>query len=280
MTMYRSRVQKRLVRPPAVAGAFYPSDPNQLRQDIKYYLETAQIPPMRGVRAVICPHAGYIYSGLIAAASYKVLQQLPRRPRTVYLLGPAHYLPVSGIALGDFSALRTPLGEVPVATEMVDLLAASGDPYYKDVQPHLPEHSLEVQLPFLQVTLGAEIRVVPMLFGRVDPRRATVPLLDLVRSDPNAMIVVSSDLSHYHSYDVARQLDQQFLNAVLANDTVQAARGEACGIYPILVLMGIARQLGWQPALLDRRNSGDTAGDKRQVVGYAAIAYAKNNHEQ
>ena len=274
-----SRVREQLVRPPAVAGAFYPADPVRLQRDVEHYLAAAHIPAVDKVRAVICPHAGYIYSGPIAGAGYKALQHLPRRPRTVYLLGPAHYLPVNGVAVGDFSALRTPLGEVSVATEMVDLLAASGAPYYKDIQPHLPEHSLEVQLPFLQVVLGADIRIVPMLFGRVDPRRAMVPLLDLVRSDPNAIIVVSSDLSHYYSYNAARQLDRQFIDAVLANDTAKAAQGEACGIYPILTLMGIARQLGWQPILLDHRNSGDTAGDKRQVVGYAAIAYAENNRE-
>ncbi len=271
--MYTTRERRRTVRPAAVAGAFYPADPALLQQTVEQFMEAAEVPSLSDVRAVIAPHAGYVYSGPIAGASFRMLQQLPKRPRTVYLMGPAHYHPVNGVALGNFSALRTPLGEVPVAVEIVDLLAEQGPPFHLDVLAHLPEHCLEVELPFLQVALGGEIRVVPMLFGQVDSRLVAMSLVEPLRSDPNALVVVSSDLSHYHSYDAARKLDAHFLSAVLARDTAAASQGEACGVYPILTLMSIARQFGWQPVLLDARNSGDITGDKTRVVGYGAVAY-------
>ncbi|NOZ29275.1 MAG: AmmeMemoRadiSam system protein B [Chloroflexi bacterium] len=269
-------VPRDLVRPEAVAGTFYPAQPDVLRRQVLLYIAQASIPELPGPpRAVIAPHAGYIYSGPIAGYSYRVLQMLPPRPRVVYLMGPAHYVPVSGVAVGAFAAFRTPLGQVPVALEIVDELLQAGEPFVEDLHAHQPEHSLEVQVPFLQLALEGQFRLVPLLFGQVDPRSVAAVLEDLIARDPDALVVVSSDLSHYHSYEVARRLDRELLVAIEREDLAGVVRGEACGVFPILTLMWIARRLHWQPHLLDYRNSGDTAGDRSHVVGYAAVAYTE-----
>lgn len=263
-----------VVRPPAVAGTFYPSDPIELRRMVQMFLAQAHVPALTGVRAVIAPHAGYIYSGPVAGHAFKALSTLPARPRTIYLMGPAHYVYVPGVAVATFEGFATPLGTVPVAGEMVDALLAHGKPFIPNNEAHLPEHCLEVELPFLQVAFQNAFRIVPLLFGQVDPFEVVPTLTDLMVSDPNALIVVSSDLSHYHDYNTARRLDTALLDAIVSGDLQRAQEGEACGLLPILTLMGVARRLGWQAHLLDYRNSGDTAGDKSRVVGYGAVAYA------
>ncbi|NPA90898.1 MAG: AmmeMemoRadiSam system protein B [Chloroflexi bacterium] len=268
-------IQDTVIRPPAVAGTFYPADPETLRQMVLAFLAQAQVPDLGSVRAVIAPHAGYIYSGPVAGYAFKALAGLPARPRTVYLMGPAHYVYVPGIAVATFQGFATPLGTVPVASEIVDVLLAHGRPFLPHNEAHVPEHSLEVELPFLQTVFPNALRIVPMLFGEVDPFEALPTLTELIQSDPNAIVVVSSDLSHYHDYWTARELDLAFLDAVLKGDLDRVREGEACGLLPIMALMGIARRLGWTPHLLDYRNSGDTAGDKSRVVGYAAVAYAE-----
>lgn len=268
------RVQERTVRQPAVAGTFYPAEPTRLRAMVREFLDEASVPSLGHVRAVIAPHAGYIYSGPVAGYAFKVWENLPPRPRTIYLLGPAHYVFVTGIAVGKFSAFATPLGTVPVAEEIVDALLDQDGVFTQGNEAHTPEHSLEVELPFLQVVFTNQMRIVPLLFGHTDPLRAVPTLVDLLQSDPNALIVVSSDLSHYHDYWTARRLDKALLNAILGGDMEKVREGEACGLLPILTLMGIASRLGWTPHLLDYRNSGDTAGDKARVVGYGAVAYA------
>ena len=274
MSVRGVRVHEMAVRQPAVAGRFYPADPTRLRAMVREFLDDASVPSLGQARAVIAPHAGYIYSGPIAGHAFKVWENIPPRPRTIYLMGPAHYVFVPGIAVGAFSAYATPLGTVPVAEELVDALLDYDGPFLRANDAHLPEHSLEVELPFLQVVFTNQMRIVPLLFGHVDPMQAVPALVDLVQADPNALIVVSSDLSHYHDYWTARRLDTQLLEAIV-NGNMEAARaGEACGILPILTLMGVASRLGWTPHLLDYRNSGDTAGDKARVVGYAAVAYA------
>ncbi len=267
-------VRKGQVRPEAVAGTFYPAQPGVLQETVRSFLEEADVSKLTGTpRAVIAPHAGYIYSGPTAGYSFRALQMLPRQPRTVYLMGPAHYVPVLGVAVGAFRAFRTPLGLAPVAEEIVAALLEKGSPFVENAYAHQPEHSLEVEVPFLQVALGDSFRLVPLLFGEVDPRSVMSTLVELVSEDPSALVVVSSDLSHYHPYDVARRLDLEMLSAIERGDLVSVAKGEACGLLPILTLMMIAHQLGWQAHLLDYRNSGDTAGDRANVVGYGAVAY-------
>jgi AmmeMemoRadiSam system protein B len=262
------------VRRPAVAGAFYPANPARLQAMVAQYLEQAETPPLPGrVRAVIAPHAGYIYSGPVAGYSFKALAPLPK-DATVFLMGPAHYVPVADVALGSFQSMETPLGTVPVDVEMVEALTES--PCFTiQNEAHLPEHSLEVELPFLQMIAPDGFRVVPMVFGQPNTTCVADVLRPWLQRDPRAVVVVSSDLSHYHPYATARRLDTAFIDAVLRGDMVAVARGEACGRQPILALMHLAEALGWTPHLLDYRNSGDTAGDKRQVVGYAAIAYTE-----
>ncbi len=261
------------VRPPAVAGAFYPANPVQLRRQVEGYLSAAELPALPGeTRAVIAPHAGYIYSGPIAGYSFAALPALSGK--TVYLLGPAHYVPVYGVAACTHRAFETPLGKVPVATDAAEWLVSHDSIFLFDNQAHAPEHSLEVELPFMQVLAPSGWRVVPLLFGNVNPEKAARALDKAADSD--AIIVVSSDLSHYYSYEQARRLDTAFLDALIRGDMLEVSRGEACGRLPILALMWLAQKRGWKAHLLDYRNSGDTAGDRQRVVGYAAVAFTES----
>lgn len=259
------------VRQPSVAGQFYPGDPGALRQSIQKYLDEATLPDDLGdVRAVIAPHAGYVYSGPTAGYAFKSLAALPPREWTVFLLGPAHRAYFSGVALGDYAAFRTPLGDAPIAVGRVAEMLARSPLYTRAPQAHAPEHCLEVETPFLQMTLP-NFRLVPMLFGDIDPREVAAELAGHIGADD--LIVVSNDLSHFHPYDKAQQLDHALLEAVMTGDEEGVLGGEACGRAPVVTLMGIARRKGWQPHLLDYCTSGDTAGDKLRVVGYAAVAY-------
>ncbi len=272
--MSRRSNGENLVRPEAVAGMFYPAQPAALREMVNSFVEQARLPELPGpLRAIIVPHAGYIYSGPIAGHGYRALRGLSPGPRTVLLLGPAHRAPVFGVAVGAFAAFRTPLGQVPVSQELVERLLQQGTPFVRDLQAHLPEHSLEVQVPFLQLVMGDAIRLVPLLFGEVDPELVATALMPLITDDPSVLLVISSDLSHYYPYEVARKLDTELLSAVERGAPDEVAKGEACGMLPILTLMAIARQLGWRAHILDYRNSGDTAGDRTRVVGYGAVAY-------
>jgi hypothetical protein len=242
-----------------------------LRRDIRGYIDRASLPEDLGtVRAVIAPHAGYVYSGPTAGYAFKALKQLPDRVWTVFLLGPAHRVPVSGVALGNFSALRTPLGDAPVAVDRVADMLETASLYTRAPGAHEPEHCLEVEVPFLQMSLG-NFELVPMLFGRVEPRDVAADLIDRIGEDD--LIVVSSDLSHFHAYDSAKQRDQAFLRALLEGNKRGVSHGEACGRAPVMTLMEIGEREGWGPHLLDYRNSGDTAGHKSRVVGYGSIAY-------
>lgn len=269
------------VRLPVVAGQFYPGDADVLRRTVAEYVDEATLPQDLGtVRAVIAPHAGYVYSGPTAGYAFKALKgralsadapaAVPSTTRTVFLLGPAHRVPFRGVALGGYSAFRTPLGDALVAVDRVAELVARSPLYIRASEAHAPEHCLEVEVPFLQMVLS-DFRLVPMLFGDVDPREVAAELAEHVGEDD--LIVVSNDLSHFYRYEEARKLDHTLLEALMAGDEMGVQRGEACGRAPVVTLMGIARQKGWRPHLLDYRNSGDTAGDRWQVVGYASVAY-------
>lgn len=261
------------IRRPAVAGQFYPGAPEQVRKMVQRYIAEADLPQDLGrVRAVIAPHAGYIYSGPTAGYAFKALAGLPQKDWTVFLLGPAHRVYFRGVALGNYSAFRTPLGDVPVATERIDEMLARSPLYVRATEAHAPEHCLEVEIPFLQVALPS-FRLVPMLFGEVDPREVGTELADHIGEDD--LIVVSTDLSHYYPYERARRLDRALLDALIAGDEAAVLSGEACGRAPVVALMNVARHRGWKPHLLDYRTSGDTAGDKWQVVGYASVAYTE-----
>ncbi len=263
------------IRVPVVAGMFYPSNAFALREIITQYLEAARPSALSGVRALVAPHAGYIYSGPVAAYAYKVLAAQPK-PERIYLLGPAHRAPFLGVALGDYRGMETPLGVVPVDSEAIERLRAHATLFSVNLLAHAPEHCLEVQLPFLQVIYDEVPPVVPLLFGEVDSLKVAEVLASLLT--PADMIIISSDLSHYYSYAEARAMDQDLLQALLQGNMHGVLEGEACGMLPLLTLMKLAERFGWRPHVLDYRNSGDTAGDRRQVVGYAAVAYTEVTH--
>ncbi len=259
-------------RPASVAGMFYPGAPHALRKTITDYLALANPPDLAGVRAIVAPHAGYVYSGAVAAFAYKVLAAQPTLPDRFYLMGPAHRGWFSGVALADYAAFDTPLGQHPLDVEKTEALAAYGAPFAKLNAPHGLEHSLEVHFPFLRV-IASKVPVVPMLFGDVDPT-AVGRALDAIL-EPGDAIIISSDLSHFHDNKTAHTRDRQFLDALLNGDRYGVADGEACGQAPAIALMSIAEQRGWQPYLLDYRTSGDITGEEQRVVGYASVAYVE-----
>ena len=258
------------VRPAAVASLFYPDSPPELRAFISAALRAsaAQIPSgVPAPKAIIVPHAGYIYSGPTAGFAYATLKMA--RYNRVVLLGPAHRVPFYGMALSGDDVFYTPLGEVPLDVEAREALLALPDMAINNAA-HAQEHSLEVQLPFLQTVLG-DFSLVPVCIGSVPPD-AVARLIESLWGDKNTLFVISSDLSHYHSYDEARALDR------LSIDTILGMRDElnheqACGATGINALLSVSGRHGLTAQLLDYRNSGDTAGDKGRVVGYASIAF-------
>ncbi len=266
------------VRRPAVAGMFYPGNRRALAEAVDGYLAEARLPEpnrLSNVRAVITPHAGYIYSGPTAGYAFRALRSsLPAGDMTVYLLGPAHRVWFNVVSTGDFDAFATPLGEAPVDKERLTALWTLRTHFQALPNTHQGEHSLEVQIPFLQ-RATEQFSLVPLLFGEVDARAVGGELTSVLATEPGARVVVSSDLSHFEPYEAAQQMDRALLQDVLAGDerAVESNRHGACGRAPIVALMEIATRLGWTPHLLDYRNSGDTAGDRGRVVGYAAIAY-------
>jgi AmmeMemoRadiSam system protein B len=265
------------VRPPAVAGMFYPGNKKALASSVKEYIAQADLSALADpdrVRAIVAPHAGYIYSGPTAGYAYSALAAgRPAGRATIYLLGPAHRTWFSGISTGDFN-LATPLGVAPTDRSKVEDLWALNERYQPLPEAHRDEHSLEVQVPFIQEIIP-DFELVPLLFGEAQPGPVGRDLAGRLRNEPQSRIVVSSDLSHFNEYETAQRLDHGFIADVLAGDqaAVLDQRQGACGRAPIVALMRVAAELGWTAHLLDYRNSGDTAGDKWRVVGYAAIAY-------
>lgn len=261
------------VRPAAVAGSFYPGDARQLADDIKGYLAHASrqqmSTPQRPPKALIVPHAGYMYSAPVAACAYALLRPLRELVRRVVLLGPAHRVAVRGLAVPTSNAFATPLGTVPVDGEAVE--AALRLPQVtKSASAHALEHSLEVQLPFLQQILG-EFTLVPFAVGLAGDEEVAA-VLELLWGGDETLIVISSDLSHYHQYAEAQRIDRTTASTVLSLERLQDHE-QACGATPINGLLLQAKRRGLAATLLDLRNSGDTAGDKTRVVGYASFAF-------
>ena len=256
------------VRPAAVAGRFYPSDPAVLRADIDAMLAAA--PDVRGPppRALIVPHAGYVYSGPIAATAYKHL--IGMHPRRVVLLGPAHTVALRGLALPAVDALATPLGPVRIDPAGARIAAALPQVSRSD-EAHAREHALEVQLPFLMRALGHEFTLVPLLVGHASP----ADVADLIDAlwDDDTLLIISTDLSHYLSYDDAQVRDAATVRQILDLDDTLAS-DHACGAHALRGFLQVARRRHLVPRLLDLRSSGDTAGDRRRVVGYAAFAFS------
>jgi len=259
------------VRSPAVAGMFYPGERSMLAQDVTAMLDEARERALGPgfPKALIVPHAGYIYSGPVAANAYALLKPARGIVRRVVLLGPCHRVAVRGLALPGADAFETPLGRVPVDAGAANL--ARTLPQVSDFPPtHAQEHSLEVQLPFLQEVLG-EFTLVPLVVGAATVKDVA-EVIEVLWGGPETLVVISSDLSHYHPYDEAREMDEATVKAILAMRT-DIDHEQACGATPVTGFLEVARRRGLSPELLDLRNSGDTAGGRSRVVGYASLAF-------
>jgi AmmeMemoRadiSam system protein B len=256
------------VRPAAVAGLFYPGDPAALAGEVDRLLAAA---PGGGALpvALIVPHAGYRYSGPIAASAYALLRDAGPRVRRVVLLGPSHFVPLRGLALPGAASLETPLGRVPVDPDGAERASALPE-VTSSAAAHAREHSLEVQLPFLQRLLPG-VPVVPLVVGQAAPE-AVARVIEALWAEPGTLVLVSSDLSHYLPWEVARGVDADTARRILALDE-RIASDEACGSAGIRGLLVAARRRGLSVRQLDLRNSGDTDGDKGRVVGYGAFAF-------
>lgn len=259
------------IRPAAVAGLFYPRDSAELARTVQALLAASPQPSKTtgAIKALIVPHAGFVYSGPIAASAYALLAPQRTAIHRVVLLGPVHRVPVRGLALPEEHVFATPLGTVALDRITCERLRALPQVCVSRAA-HALEHSLEVQLPFLQQVLP-EFTLVPLAVG--DAGAAEVAeVLEAVWGGPETLIVISSDLSHYHSYEQAQRLDRETCEIIRGLRT-DLDHEQACGGTPINGLMEVARRRHLIPQLLDLRNSGDTAGDRARVVGYAAFAF-------
>jgi AmmeMemoRadiSam system protein B len=256
------------VRMPAVAGRFYASEPGALRRELQGYLD--EVPASEAVtqRAFVVPHAGTVYSGPVAAHAYARLAALRDGVSGVLLLGPSHFVAFSGMAVPRADELRTPLGDVRVH-EGLRARALDLEGVVADDRPHAEEHSLEVQLPFLQLVLPG-VAVLPLLLGAVDPLLVEALVEELW--DEEVVVLASTDLSHYESYVDCARLDEATARAVCELRPERIEDSDACGAAGLRALMRVARRRRLAVEVLDLRNSGDTAGPRSQVVGYGAFA--------
>ena len=277
------------VRQAAVAGLFYPNDPNTLSSTVDGLLAAANPSAVAGVRALVCPHAGYEFSGPVAAFGYKLLEG--SGVRTAIVLAPSHYAEMTGAYVSPVEGYVTPLGTVRISPKAAVLAKAKGFADASIVRVHRPdwwryspqvlpafgrdtpetwEHAAEVQVPFLQKVLG-DFELVTVVVGEADPSVLADAIEEVL--DDTTVVIASSDLSHYHSYEQAKAKDTRCVQAVCDLDLTEVSLQEACGRTPIQTVMHLAVRRGWRPRLLDYRNSGDTSGDKSRVVGYASIAF-------
>jgi AmmeMemoRadiSam system protein B len=253
---------------------FYPRAPERLASEVRAYLADAGTHAATAPKALIVPHAGYVYSGPIAASAYALLAPLRDSVERVVLLGPAHRVAVRGLATTGQHAFETPLGNVPIDADGVARALAFAQVSVSDAA-HAHEHALEVQLPFLQSVLRS-FSLVPFAVGHATPDEVA-EVVDALWGGPETLVVVSSDLSHYHPYAEAKRIDRATADAILERSST-LCHEQACGATPINGLLQCARHRGLAPRLLDLRNSGDTAGDRERVVGYASFAFV--GHER
>lgn len=259
------------IRQPAVAGTFYPTQPGRLQSQVTRFLDNAvpdtlSHPP----KAIIAPHAGYIYSGPIAGSAFKPLQSNMAGVTRIVIIGPAHTLPIQGLATVSVDAFATPLGSVPIDKASMEAIRPFSQLHINDAA-HRQEHSLEVMLPFLQ-TIAGEFSIVPIVAGHTTAQEVA-EILTALWNGPETLIVISSDLSHYNDYDTAQILDQQTAAAIQNLQPDKLKRNSACGLLPIQGLLLKAEEEGLTAKTVDLRNSGDTAGTKDRVVGYGAFHF-------
>lgn len=264
------------VRLPAVAGTFYPGDAATLDSLLDDELARARArarthEARRCPKALVVPHAGYMYSGPVAASAYALLEPFARDIRRIVLIGPSHRVFLAGLAAPDATLLRTPLGDLTVDHEALAEARARGVSVDTSAAAHQREHSLEVQLPFIQRLLP-QAKIVPLLVG--DASGADVAkALDALWGGPETVLVVSSDLSHYLPYDVARKVDERTAERIVALDGAPLLGDDACGAAGINGLLRLGRSHGLSAELVDLRSSGDTQGGRAEVVGYGAFAF-------
>ena len=253
-------------RQPAVAGTFYPANPQQLHQMLNRYLNDAQS-DAKVPKAIIAPHAGYIYSGPVAASAYARLKGARHLINRVVLIGPSHRVAFRGLAVSRAQTFSTPLGNIEVDEEAVKTLVKLPFVEYIE-QAHTYEHSLKVHLPFLQEMLDG-FKLIPIVAGDATPEQVS-QVIELMWGHDETLIVVSSDLSHYHDYMTAQQLDRSTSEAIEHLQYEQLVFESACGKVPVSGLLKLARDKSLSVRTIDLRNSGDTGGDKARVVGYGA----------
>ena len=261
------------IRQPAVAGMFYPADSVELREMVQGFLAHASRDG-RLPKAIITPHAGLIYSGPIAASAYARLYAGQAQIERVVLLGPSHRVPFHGLAITDAESFRTPLGDIEVDQES---LAQIDDLPQVNLLPaaHESEHSLEVQLPFLQLVLN-DFKLLPLVVGEASGEEVA-EVLQRLWGGPETLIVISSDLSHYHDYLTAQKMDRATSEAIVTLHPESIDYEDACGRIPVKGLLNRARREGLEGELVDLRNSGDTAGPRNQVVGYGAYVFTQQD---
>ncbi len=250
------------VREPAVAGRFYTDDADELSATVQGYLADAVVHLPEQPVGLIVPHAGHVYSGPVAGTAYAQVQNV----RRVVLAGPAHFVPVAGMVVPRAQSWRTPLGLVPIDEDAIEDSGLRRDDY-----PHAPEHSLEVQLPFLQLQLEGQWSLLPILVGRANPHDVA-DVLGRFLGQPDTLVVLSTDLSHYHEYSAAVAQDERTAERIVRKRWQSLDDDDACGAYPLRGLLLAAERLDLPVRLVDLRNSGDTAGPRDRVVGYGAFA--------
>lgn len=255
-------------RPPAVAGMFYPADRNELEKTLNTFI-VGITPAVDPPKAIIAPHAGYIYSGPVAAEVYATLLPVRDMIKKVVLLGPAHRVYLKGMALPDTTAFSTPLGSIEIDRELVDKIKKFPQVTVMD-SAHTHEHSLEVHLPFLQYVLD-EFTLLPLVVGDIGQDKVA-EILETVWGGDETLIVISSDLSHYHDYDTARKLDNTTSESIKDFRSDLIGPEQACGCMPMSGLLSIAKRRNMEIKILDVKNSGDTAGSRDRVVGYGAYS--------
>ena len=266
-------------RKEAVAGMFYPSNKIELENMIKSYLDKVELKEkLDSIKAVVCPHAWYIYSWEIAAYSYKAIEKnWDNIPKTFVILWPSHYSYFSWVSVWMYDYFSTPLWDIEVDKSLwEDLMNKYPDIFNNFEEAHIKEHSLEVQLPFLKyISAWRDFKILPMIFWEVDPI-IVWEILNELKKENDFFIIVSSDLSHYKSYDEAIELDDRTLKSFMWEKLEDIKNdAEACWVAPWICLNQIAKLNNWKVELLDYRNSWDTSWTKEQVVGYASLIYKK-----
>lgn len=268
-------IEKEIIKKSVVSGQFYPSEKDTLEHMIHSYFKSVNEEKIsKEIYGLISPHAGYIFSGKVAAFGYKEL--IDRNYETVFILGPSHYSLFNGAAILNATAYETPLGKVKISKKAREMLKNEQEIFAINDAAFLREHSIEVQIPFLQIALK-NFTIVPILVSNVNPKKLADSLMKYI--DEKSLIIVSSDLSHYYTYEKAVELDKKCIDAIINLNFSEIDKCEACGKIPIMTLVHIAKEKNWNVMLLNYNNSGDTYGDKSRVVGYVSIIFYKNESD-